>query len=125
MMTRFLIFIAVVSIGLSGCATAVVVGGVTAASVVAVTSDYATTSIDTDFNHAWKVANAQLKKIGEVDENYQKLGEIKATVNDHDVKVTISKLTEKTIDIRVAARRNLIPNVNLARAIMANIIRNF
>ncbi len=109
---------------LSGCTTAVIVGGATAASVVAITSDYVTTSIDIEFNQAWRVAKNQLAILGELDESEQKLGELEAVVDKAKVKVNISKLTEETVDIRVAARRELIPDVDLARSILANIIRN-
>ncbi len=118
----FLIAFAVASYGCT--TTAVIVGGAVAAGAIALTHDSATTSVDTSFNNAWKVANERLKKIGDVDESHHKLGEIRAKVNNADIKVRISRLTERTVDIKVSARRNFLPDLDLARSILANIMRH-
>ena len=107
---------------LSGC-TAVVIGGAAAAGAIVVAQDFATASVDTSFQKAWAAANDQLKKVGKVDKSFQKLGEIKATVEASSVHVKISRLTERTVDIKVSARKNLLPNTDLATAILTSILR--
>ena len=108
---------------ISGCTT-VVVGGAATAGVIAISQDFATTTVDVNFNQAWKVANAQLRKLGVVDETHKKLGEVKAIVDKTNVTVRISRLADNVVDIKVTARKNLLPDLRLARAILANIIRN-
>ena len=107
---------------LAGCAP-VIIGGA-AAGVIVIAQDFATTSVDTSFQNAWSVANKEMRRIGSVEKSFQKLGEIKATVEGSKVTVTISKLTEKTMDIKVTARKNLLPNTDLAQSILTSIIRN-
>ena len=108
---------------LCGC-IGLIVGGVAAVGTYAITHDSVTTSVDTSFQHAQKIARQQLSKLGELDETNEKIGVIKAIVEDATVKVTISKLTDRTVDITVAARRSLAPDTELARAILSNILRN-
>ena len=110
-------------IAMSGCAP-VLIGGAAVTGAIVVAQDFATTSIDVSYQRAWNVANDEIKKIGHIDKSFQKLGEIKATAEGSQVKVKISKLTEKTVDIKVTARKNLLPNTELAQAILAGIIRN-
>lgn len=110
------------SIGVCGC-TAVLIGGATAAGVIAVSQDSATTSYDVSFQRAWKVASEQIKKLGEVDKSFQKLGELRGKIEGSNVTIKVSRLTEKTVDIKVTARKNLLPNPELAQAILASIIR--
>ena len=107
----------------TGCAP-ILIGGAAAASAIVVSQDFATTSIDVSYRRAWSAANDELKRIGQVDRSFQKLGEINATVEGSRVKVKISRLTEKTVDIKVSARKNLLPNTELAQIILASIIRN-
>ena len=111
------------SLSMEGCAP-ILIGGAAAASAIVVSQDFATTSIDVSYRRAWSVANDELKRIGQVDRSFQKLGEINATVEGSRVKVKISRLTEKTVDIKVSARKNLLPNTELAQIILASIIRN-
>ncbi len=108
----------------AGCAP-ILIGGAAIGGAVAVSQDFVTTSVDVSFQRAWSVANEELKRFGEVQKSFQKLGEIKAIVDGAQVKVKISKLTERTVDIRVSARKNLLPNLELAQTILASIIRNF
>lgn len=107
-----------------GCAAAIIGGAAAAgAGVIAISKDFATTSVDTSFQRAWVAANDQLKKVGKVDKSFQKIGEIRATVEGSIVQVKISRLTERTVDIKVSARKNLLPNTQLAESILASIIR--
>jgi hypothetical protein len=123
-MRRNLIFIIATAAGcLTGGCTTVLIGSAAGVGAYAITQDSVTTSFDASFQKAWKVANVQLKKMGTVDDSFQKLGEIIATVDDSSVHVKISRLTEKTVDIRVSARKNMLPNVELAQLILASIIR--
>src|SRR3989338_3508675 len=93
---------------LSGCAAAVI-GGAAAAGAIVVAQDFATSSVDSSYQKAWLAANEQLKKVGKIDRSFQKIGEIRATVEGSSVHVKISRLTERTVDIKVSARKNLLP----------------
>ena len=119
---KFIIFSLFVFMN-SSCAP-VLIGGAAVGGAVVIAQDFATTSIDASFQHVWSVANEELKKIGQVQKSFQKLGEIKATVEGSKVIVKISKLTEKTVDIKVSARKNLLPNTDLAQSILTAIIRH-
>ena len=117
----FFIIGIVCAVTMSGCVGAIVGGA--AVGTYAITQDFVTTSVDADFSKAWKVANDQLNEIGEVDDEQQKLGEIRAVVEGATVKVTIAKLTDQTVDITVAARSGVVPKTDLARAILSSILR--
>ena len=107
---------------LTGCAPAII-GGAAAAGYVVVAQDFVTTSVDTSFQRAWNAANDEIRKLGSIEKSFQKLGEVKGTVQGAKVLVTVSKLTERTIDIKVTARKNLLPDTELAQAILAAILR--
>ncbi|MFA5060606.1 MAG: DUF3568 family protein [Candidatus Omnitrophota bacterium] len=115
------IFLSIFLIVNSGCAAAIVGGA--AVGAVAVSQDFATTSVDVNYKRAWSIANEQLKKIGEAKRTFQKIGEINAIVEGSTVRVKISKLTERTVDIKVSARKNMLPNTELAQTILAAILR--
>lgn len=107
----------------SGCAP-ILIGGAAIGGAIVIAQDSATTSVDMNFRHVWSVANAQMRKLGEVEKSFQKLGEIKGKVEGAHVTVKISRLTEKTVDITVTARKNLLPDTTLAQAILTSILRN-
>ena len=116
----FFIFLSAVA---AGCAP-ILIGGAAVAGAIVVAQDFATTSVDVPFHRAWRVANDELARLGEVEKSFRKLGEIRAKVENASIKVTVSKLTERTVDIKVTARRNLLPDTDLAQAILTSIIRN-
>ncbi|HOW36172.1 MAG TPA: DUF3568 family protein [Candidatus Omnitrophota bacterium] len=107
---------------MGGCVAALI-GGAAVGGAIVVSQDFATTSIDTSFQRAWAVANDQLKKFGTIDKSFQKIGEIRATVEGSTVQIKISRLTDRTVDIKVSARKNMLPNTQLAESILASIIR--
>ena len=107
----------------SGCAP-ILIGGAAIGGAIVIAQDSATTSVDMNFRHVWSVANSQMRKLGDVEKSFQKLGEIKGKVEGAHVTVKIARLTEKTVDITVTARKNLLPETTLAQAILTSILRN-
>ncbi len=123
-MKKILFYIAIgIPLLMAGCAP-VLIGGAAVGGAIVVAQDFATTSVDAPFHHVWSVANDELRRLGEIEKSFRKLGEIKAKVEGASIKVTISKLTEKTVDIKVTARKNLLPDTDLAQSILTSIIRN-
>lgn len=88
------------------------------------TSDYAVTSVDASFDNIWRVAVRQLENLGKITESKKEQGLIRAVVQEAAVKVEISKLSERTMHLRVSARRHLLPDEMLAESILSSIIRN-
>lgn len=117
------IFFYVLMGALCGCAP-ILIGGAAVGGAIVVAQDFATTSVDVPFHRAWSVANDELRRLGEIEKAFRKLGEIKARVEGASIKVTISKLTEQTVDIKVTARKSLFPQPDLAQAILTSIMRN-
>src|SRR3989338_8914320 len=123
MFRRFFIYFLVFTLASTSGCTLFLIGGAATAGAIAVSQDFATTSLDVSFERAWKVSLAQLRKVGRVHDSLRKMGEIDATVEDSKVHVKISRLNEHTVDIKVSARKNLLPNTDLAQSILASIIR--
>lgn len=123
MRTVLRIFLAVVCIFVcSGCFT-LVVGGAAAGGAIIVMNDSVKTAVDTSYSRAWKVSNAQIKKLGKITKSFEKIGEIKAIVEGASVAVKIKKLTERTMEIKISAHKNILADLDLAQAILTSILR--
>ena len=81
---RFTCVILCAGIFFSGCAP-ILIGGAAVGGAIVIAQDSATTSVDMSFRHVWSVANAQMRKLGEVEKSFQKLGEIKGKVEGASV----------------------------------------
>ena len=123
MFRRFFIYFLVFTLASTSGCTLFLIGGAATAGAIAVSQDFATSSVDVSFERAWKVSLAQVRKVGQVDDSIRKMGEIDAMVEGSRVHVKISRLNTRTVDIKVSARKNLLPNTDLAQAILASIIR--
>lgn len=116
------LFLGLILCTLYGCAP-VLIGGAAAAGYIVVTQDYAATSVDTSYSRAWATALDEVRRLGTLEKSFQKLGEVHGVVQDSKIRIWIFKLTEKTVDIKVAARKNMLPNTELAQGILAAIVR--
>lgn len=108
---------------MAGCAP-VLIGGAAAAGYIVVTQDYVTASVDASYARVWGACVDEIRRLGALEKSFRKLGEARGTIQGAAVRIKISKLTEKTVDIRVSARKNMLPNTELAQAILAAILRN-
>ncbi len=105
---------------LNGCA-AVLIGGAAVGTIV-VAQGFAVTTIDASYQDAWKASSDQMKAVGKITKTLEKLGEIKGMVEGHKVRIKITKLTERTLDIKVSAHKHLLPNTDLAQEILSGIM---
>ena len=94
-----------------------------ACSQVVTLNDSVKTAVDVDYSKVWSVANNQIKKVGIITKSFEKIGEIKATVDRASVFVKIKKLTERTMEIQVTAHRGILSDLDLAQAIMTSILK--
>ena len=106
---------------LCGCA-AVLLGGAVAGGM-AVSKDTAKLETDTSFQRAWTVTYNILLEMGEISLRDEDAGEIQATINDTDVSAQIIRITRKSVRIEIKARKNLMPEVDLAVEIINKINR--
>ncbi len=106
---------------LNGCAAVLIGAG--AAGAIVVSKDEASTYIDGDMHSVWARSLEVLKEIGSISDTDKKAGVIKALVNDSKVICIIEEVTNKTVKLRVKARKNLLPNVDLAQSIATKILK--
>ena len=78
-------------------------------------------SFDVNFDKAYAVSLALLKKSGSVSSENKSQGTIKGTVNKNDITVKIQKLTDRTTQVTVSAKRLLFPKPEIAKGILYQI----
>jgi hypothetical protein len=110
-------------LGLYGCAAVLVGAGV--AGGIAISEDTAKLEVDTNFDRAWKITLNTVKSMGVVGSSDRDSGKIEATIQDSKVEAKIIPLTAKTVRIQVKARKNLLPNMDLAMRIINRINSKF
>ena len=112
-MKKFLLIsLCVFSLCLSGCALFLVGAGV--AGGVAISKDTAKLEIDSSYNKAWRAAHTTAVQMGKVTLQDKKAGKIEAMIQDSKVNITVIQVTPKSIRVEVKARKNLLPNIDLA-----------
>ena len=107
----------------SGCAAVLIGAGV--AGGVAISEDTAKLEADTSYNTAWKVTYATLKEMGAINSQNKDSGKIEANVQDTKIEARVIPITSKTIRVEVKARKNLLPNMDLAMTIVNKIHNKF
>ena len=122
MRRAILVILSVCLLGtMCGCA-AVLLGGAVAGGM-AVSKDTAKLEADTSFQRAWTVTYNTLLDMGEITLRDEDAGEIEAKVNEADVNAQIIRITRKSVRIEIKARKNLMPEVELAVEIINKINR--
>ena len=110
-------------LGIQGCAalligTAGVIGG------VAISEDTVQSEIDAGYDQVWNVTLNEIEKMaGKVTLKDKVTGLMEAKVRASNVHIQIDRITEKTVRLKVKARKNYLPNIKLAHEISARILR--
>ena len=104
---------------LYGCVAVLIGAGV--AGGIAISEDTAKLEADTGFRRAWGAAYEAVESMGAITSRDKDAGKIEATVRESKVNVQIVAVTSKTIRIQVKARKNLLPNIDLAMEIINKI----
>lgn len=107
----------------SGCAAILIGAGV--AGGVAISEDTAKLEVDSSYDHAWSVAYNTVKSMGIISAQNKDSGKIEADVQDSKIDVKVLPVTSKTVRIEVKARKNLLPNMDLAMTIINRINSKF
>ena len=96
-----------------GCAAVLVGGGV--AGGIAISKDTVELNIDKSYNRAWAVCIKEIKKMnGHIKLQDKKGGKIEADIKETQVEITLTQLTQATVQIQIKARKNYFPNIELA-----------
>lgn len=106
---------------LNGC-TAVLIGA-GAAGGVALSNDEVSTFIDTDSQTIFDRSQDVLIEMGQITQINKNAGIIRVDIGDSKVICIIEVVTEKTVKLRVKARKNCLPNVDLAHIISTKIMK--
>lgn len=124
-MKKFLIILACLFplAAFSGCAAVLIGAGV--AGGVAISEDTAKLESDTSYTRAWKVTYDTLKEMGAINSQDKDAGKIEANVQDSKIEARVIPVTSKTVRIEVKARKNLLPNMDLAMTIVNKIHSKF
>ncbi len=107
----------------SGCAAILIGAGV--AGGVAISEDTAKLEVDTSYERAWTVVYSTIKSMGAVNTQDKDVGKIEANIQDSRVDVKVLPITSKAVRIEVKARKNLLPNMDLAMMIVNRINSKF
>jgi hypothetical protein len=105
--------------GLYGCAAVLVGAGV--AGGIAISEDTAKLEADTSYDRAWKLTYDAVKSAGVITKSDREIGKIEAMVEDSKVEAKVVPLTPRTVRIEIKARKNLLPNMDLAMRIINRI----
>jgi hypothetical protein len=110
-------------LGAYGCAAVLIGAGV--AGGVAISEDTAKLDIDTSYSRAWKVTYDTIKDMGAINIQDKDSGKIEANIQNTQVVAKVLPLTAQTVRIEVKARKNLLPNMDLAMLIVNRINSKF
>ena len=120
-MRKILFRLAIVSCVLFsyGCALFLIGGGV--AGGIAISKDTAKLEVDSSFDHAWDAAYSIVDTRGLITLEDKRGGRIESKIDNSSVVVKIKRITGKAVRISVSARKNLLPNIDLAVEILNKI----
>lgn len=107
---------------LSGCAALLIGAG--AAGGYAIGKDSIKNDFDLAPSHVFGVSRDVLKAVGLITLEDERRGAIKAVVEGANVTVTVKRLTERTLELKVKARNNFfMPKLSIAETIYNQIIK--
>lgn len=105
---------------LAGCAAVLIGGGVAGGLTIA--KDTVELNADRPYNTAWSATLKEIKKMGGVlIIEDKKAGKIEANIKESKVEITLNQITPKTVQMRIKARKNLFPNIELANTLSTKI----
>jgi hypothetical protein len=105
----------------AGCALALVGAG--ALGGYAISKDTIQGNTDKPFESVWQASLAAVSEMGAVTGQDRETGLMVGEVHKSDVRVTVEQLTERSVQLSVKCRRNLLPNLSLAEKIFVKILR--
>lgn len=107
----------------SGCALFLVGAGV--GGGIAISKDTMEGHFDKKIDQVWKASREVLMQDGFIRLENRTQGEIKGEVRKSDVKIEVLQVSEKTVRVRVKARKdhNILPNPDLANELYNKIFR--
>lgn len=108
---------------LYGCAAVLVGAGV--AGGIAISEDTAKLEVDSNFDRTWKITYGVVKSMGVVTKEDRESGKIEAKIQDSSVEAKVVPLTSRTTQIQIKARKNLLPNMDLAMRMINRINSKF
>ena len=111
------------SANMYGCAAVLVGAGV--AGGIAISEDTAKLETDTSFDRAWRVTYNIVKSMGVITKSDRDSGKIEAVIQDSKVDAKVVPMTSRTVRIEVKARKNLLPNMDLAMRVINRINSKF
>lgn len=106
-----------------GCAAVLISAGIVGG--VAISEDTAKLEADTSYNRAWKIAYNVIKGMGAINFQDKESGKIVANVQDSKIEAKVIPLTPKTVRIEIKARKNMLPNMDLAMIVINRINSKF
>ena len=104
--------IAAAALSLQGCAVLLLGTGVAAG--LAVSDDMVQTDTERPPQFVYRMAKQELEQAGRLVLDDAKALTLKAQVDEADVTVTVAAVSDKITRLRVKARKNLLPNIDLA-----------
>lgn len=121
--TRKLFIFAILCLALSGCVVMLVGAG--AAGGYAVGKDYIQGEIDKDFDRVYDSAVTIAGIMGDIESQFSNssIGKIKASAETSSLEISVERLTQKTVRLKVKSRKNLMPNIELAQKVYTKILQ--
>lgn len=107
---------------LCGCAAVLIGAG--AVGGYAIAKDSVSGEIDTSFQQVWAQSIKVAEDMGAVTSQDKKQGRIEAEISMSRVWITIDELNKDTARLIVGARKNLLPNLNLANKVFLKIYKS-
>jgi hypothetical protein len=109
-------------VGLSGCAALLVGAG--AAGGYAIGKDSIKNHFDLPMSHVYQVSREVIGEVGLVTLEDEQRGLIKASVEGTNVTLTVKRVSEKAVELKVKARSKfLIPRIDTAQTVYNRIIQ--
>ncbi len=116
------VLMALVSLGLCGCPLILVGAG--AVGGYAVSKDTVRNQFEMSKEHLFQQSLAAAKDLGFITTEDAVHGLIKLKVQDTNVTITITPLTQRAVELKVKARNSLLmPQVDIAQQVYNNIIK--
>jgi hypothetical protein len=107
---------------LSGCIPILIGAGGVAGYLA--TKDTALGNVETSFDKLWSTALKVAEESGDITEENDKTGLIKATSGRNSITIVIKELTEHSYSLRVTCRKSMaLANLSLAQSLFTKIVR--
>jgi len=112
---RLIALLVCLCLGTSGCA--VLLLGAGAAGGYAIGKDSVKNHYDLSQDRVFRQALGAVKEVGQILEEDSAHGVIRAMVRETSVTITVKPLTKKTVELKVKARKALMPDIEVAQQI--------